>query len=388
MDVKPGYCKERRNIRRCPNLTGWISASLSAILMIAVVTVAGTQTTYKGTVNNLSREWIFFVPDNLPASPPLVFFLQGCCSDYSTWPGQTGYNTLADTAKTIVCYPAAINTQSQLNNRDWDVTSDRDLIFILALLDTAVKKFNIDKNRVYATGHSMGAYMSNYLACNYPDKFAAIAPVAGCNLTITNLTSPQQDRTNCKKTRPVSVFHMHGTGDAGISYSNGVRSVQSWVKLDGCPSTPQVTEKYKGAAKAKLEVYGPCDGNSEVAMLSIEGLAHVWLTKSNAGVSGTEEGWNFMKRFSIKTTGIADAANEHNLKPHPMTVRYVGQTIILEQADNATDVRMFDTKGRTIGTWRSIADQRSLSVRPLSGGIYLLSIERPNGSVVLRLLVQ
>jgi poly(3-hydroxybutyrate) depolymerase len=109
MAVNPGCCREQRTIRRGTDRTGWISASLFAILMIAVVTVAGTQTTYKGTVNNLSREWIFFVPDNLPASPPLVFFLQGCCSDYSTWPSQTGYNTLADTAKTIVCYPAAIN---------------------------------------------------------------------------------------------------------------------------------------------------------------------------------------------------------------------------------------------------------------------------------------
>jgi poly(3-hydroxybutyrate) depolymerase len=318
----------------------------------------------------------------------LVFFLQGCCSDYSTWPGQTGYNTLADTAKIILCYPAAINTQSQLNNRDWDVTSDRDLVFILALLDTAVKKFNIDKNRVYATGHSMGAYMSNYLACTYPEKFAAIAPVAGCNLTIKNLTSPQYDRTNCKKTRPVSVLHMHGTSDAGISYDNGLRSVQSWVTLDGCPSTAQVTQKYKGAAKAKLEVYGPCNGNAEVAMLSIEGLAHVWLTKSNSGVSGTEEGWNFMKRFSITTTGSTDAASESNLQPHSIQARYAGRTIILHPADDATGVSLLDTKGRTIGTWNDLAGQHVLPVRSLPCGIYLLSIERSNGNVFLRLSVQ
>jgi poly(3-hydroxybutyrate) depolymerase len=388
MRVNPGYFKVQCTIRRDINHTSWISACLFALLMIAGVSVAGTQTTYKGTVNKLAREWIFYVPDNLPASPPLVFFLQGCCSGYSTWPSQTGYNTLADTAKIIVCYPAAINTQSQLNNRDWDVTSDRDLVFILALLDTAVNKFNIDKNRVYATGHSMGAYMSNYLACNYPDKFAAIAPVAGCNLTITNLTSPQQERTNCRKTRPVPVFHMHGTGDAGISYSNGVRSVQSWAKLDGCPSTVQVTEKYKGAAKAKLEVYGPCDDNSEVAMLSIEGLAHVWLTKNNAGVSATEEGWNFMKKFSINTTGIINVANTHNQRSHPKTAQYAGQTIICPLADNATGFRLFDTKGRAIRVWNDFAGQHVLLVRSLPGGIYLLSVERPNGNVLLRLSVQ
>jgi poly(hydroxyalkanoate) depolymerase family esterase len=365
-----------------------ISAVMLLLLTVPGDVVGGTQTTYKGTVNNLPREWIFFVPDNLPASPPLVFFLQGCCSDYSTWPGQTGYNTLADTAKTIVCYPAAINTQGQLNNRDWDVTTDRDLLFILALLDTAVKKFNINTNRVYATGHSMGGYMSNYLACNYPDKIAAIAPVAGCNLTITNLTNPQRDRTDCKKSRPVSVFHMHGTADAGISYANGLRSVASWVKLNGCPSTALVTEKYKGAAKAKLEVYGPCEGNAEVDMLSIDGLAHVWLTKGNSGVSGTEEGWNFMKRYSIVKTEISDAEGTHDARPPVVTARYTSGTIVLNNANSATAVRLVDVKGRTIGAWNNIAGQRSLSIRPLWAGIYLLTIEKRSGRVVLLMPIQ
>jgi len=66
-----------------------------------------------------------------------------------------------------------------INNRDWDITGDRDLDFILALIDTAVEKYSIDQNRIYATGFSYGGCFSNYLACRYPDKFAAIAPVAG-----------------------------------------------------------------------------------------------------------------------------------------------------------------------------------------------------------------
>jgi hypothetical protein len=180
---------------------------------------------------------------------------------------------------------------------------------------------------------------------------------------------------------------MHGTGDAGISYSNGVRSVQSWVKLDGCPSTAQVTENYKGAAKAKLEVYGPCEGNTEVDMLSIEGLAHVWLTKSNAGVSATEEGWNFMKKYSTASTGTAGFADANNLRPHPISVRYAGRTIIGHIAEHATGVRLFDTKGRTIGAWNKVTGHYALPVRSIPGGIYLLSVERPDGNVLLRLSV-
>ena len=109
------------------------------IVIAAIGLTTAQQTTYTGTINNLAREWIFYVPQNLPESPPLVFCLQGCCSDYSMWATQSGYNKVADTAKFVVCYPQAISTslQGQINDRDWDVTADKDLKFILAIIGFA-----------------------------------------------------------------------------------------------------------------------------------------------------------------------------------------------------------------------------------------------------------
>ncbi|MEG8945648.1 prolyl oligopeptidase family serine peptidase [Rosettibacter firmus] len=49
----------------------------------------------------------------------------------------------------------------------------------LEVLELAIKKFNIDENRIYLTGHSMGGHGTWHLAVNYPDKFAAIGPSAG-----------------------------------------------------------------------------------------------------------------------------------------------------------------------------------------------------------------
>jgi poly(3-hydroxybutyrate) depolymerase len=49
----------------------------------------------------------------------------------------------------------------------------------LEVLDIAMEKFNIDENRVYLTGHSMGGHGTWHLGINYPDKFAAIGPSAG-----------------------------------------------------------------------------------------------------------------------------------------------------------------------------------------------------------------
>jgi hypothetical protein len=49
----------------------------------------------------------------------------------------------------------------------------------LEVLDIAKEKFNIDENRVYLTGHSMGGHGTWHLGINYSDKFAAIGPSAG-----------------------------------------------------------------------------------------------------------------------------------------------------------------------------------------------------------------
>lgn len=48
-----------------------------------------------------------------------------------------------------------------------------------ALLDSVIKKYRVDKDRVYLTGLSMGGYGAWALAAAYPGKFAALAPICG-----------------------------------------------------------------------------------------------------------------------------------------------------------------------------------------------------------------
>jgi predicted esterase len=45
--------------------------------------------------------------------------------------------------------------------------------------DDAMATFNVDRNRVYVTGHSMGGWASYLLPILYPDRFAAALPYAG-----------------------------------------------------------------------------------------------------------------------------------------------------------------------------------------------------------------
>jgi predicted peptidase len=48
-----------------------------------------------------------------------------------------------------------------------------------ALLDEVMKKYAVDADRVYCTGLSMGGFGTWQLAEDYPDRFAAIAPICG-----------------------------------------------------------------------------------------------------------------------------------------------------------------------------------------------------------------
>ena len=49
----------------------------------------------------------------------------------------------------------------------------------MAALDQTVKEFNGDENRLYLAGYSMGGYGAWQAAVTYPNKFAAIVPIAG-----------------------------------------------------------------------------------------------------------------------------------------------------------------------------------------------------------------
>ncbi|MBK6439731.1 MAG: prolyl oligopeptidase family serine peptidase [Candidatus Microthrix sp.] len=91
------------------------------------------------------------------------------------------------------------------NPISWDIAPDPeanpDMAFVGDMLDTIGAEQCIDTSRVYATGQSNSAMMTSAIACAYPDRFAAVAPVAGVMATC--------DSTN----RPVPVLAFHGTAD-------------------------------------------------------------------------------------------------------------------------------------------------------------------------------
>ncbi|BBY90062.1 hypothetical protein MTOK_58440 [Mycolicibacterium tokaiense] len=144
----------------------------------------------------------------------------------------THFDGIADAHGFVVAYPDGIDF-SWADGRGASVPDRQgvdDVGFISALVNQLVTQFNIDPNRVYATGLSAGAFMANRLACERADIFAAIAPVDG---TLgTNYA--------CAPSEPVAVMATHGTADPVVPFNGGPMLGRGGV-APSCPHRPWPT---------------------------------------------------------------------------------------------------------------------------------------------------
>ena len=71
------------------------------------------------------------------------------------------------------------------------------------LLDEILASHAIDEERIYLTGLSMGGAGAWYFAANYPDRFAALAPICGAGLWWQGFPA----RAASLKNMPIRTFH-------------------------------------------------------------------------------------------------------------------------------------------------------------------------------------
>lgn len=123
----------------------------------------------------------------------------------------------------VVVYLQGMPTASTL--RGWQVEkgqdNDRDLKLVDAALASLRTKFNVDENRIYATGFSNGAGFTYLLWAERPGVFAAYAPVAG------------RLRPSVQLTQPKPVFHVAGRRDPQILFVDQQAAIEAAIRADG-----------------------------------------------------------------------------------------------------------------------------------------------------------
>ena len=274
---------------------------LASLLMVMCLQMAA-QTWEEVKVGTSTRKTLTYVPKNVEKSPALVISLHGMNQDPEYQQKQTQWNALADTEGFIVTYPLG-------NNRMWDTGGTGDVKFVEAIMKDMELKHNVDKNRIYLSGFSMGSWLGYHCLETLGDRIAAFGPVSGVDIG-------KQPKAN----RKVSIMHIHGTGDDVFKYkgdpshmAGGYPSIEEYVKkwaaYEGCDaSNPQVIRPYPAGStgpKATRTIYNNVNDGVEVNLIAIDGKGH-WHSNDPNGVNSTQELWNFFKR--------------HQLNQHPVPV--------------------------------------------------------------------
>jgi hypothetical protein len=120
------------------------------------------------------QEVAVYVPDGLTddARPPLVVWLHGAGSDTGpTWASNPTFQALADAQGAILACP----TSDEIC--DWSATESCGAQ-VLSVVRHLKRRFPIDDDRVYLTGHSMGGRGSFTMGLTYPSTYAGLLPSA------------------------------------------------------------------------------------------------------------------------------------------------------------------------------------------------------------------
>ena len=274
---------------------------LASLLMVLCLQMAA-QTWEEVKVGTSIRKTLTYVPKNVEKSPALVISLHGMNQDPEYQQKQTQWNALADTEGFIVTYPLG-------NNRMWDTGGTGDVKFVEAIMKDMELKHNVDKNRIYLSGFSMGSWLGYHCLETLGDKIAAFGPVSGVDIG-------KQPRAN----RMVPIMHIHGTADNVFIYSGdpshmagGYPSIEEYVKkwaaYEGCDvSNPQVIRPYPAGStgpKATRTIYNNVNDDVDVNLISIDGKGH-WHSNDPNGVNSTQELWNFFKRHQLNQHSTPD----------------------------------------------------------------------------------
>lgn len=218
-----------------------------------------------------TRQYRLHVPPSYRAGQvmPLVINIHGYNSNAEQQERISKMAQKADQAGFIAVHPEGTGGSEAWHFGPGE-DSKADLQFFGDLIRTVESKYSIDANRIYATGISNGAQMTNHLGCAMSDMFAAIAPVSGGYFR----------GEACNTSRPVAVVAFHGTADNLLPYEGRPPLMISikdwaagWAARNGCNASPQVTMQ-KGQVTG--ETWSGCKNNSDVVLYTIKDGGHSW----------------------------------------------------------------------------------------------------------------
>ena len=179
----------------------------SAISFFLLLIIAFQASAYKKqsiniNVNGQQRNMVVFTPNSLPPKSPLFIVTHGMNQDPEYQYGSDKMYEMIDTAKFVITYLRS-------DGNTWDTGGTKDQNFVIKTIDEMASRYDIDKDRVYWSGFSMGSMLIHHCIGNMQNKIAAFAPTSGIQFS-------EEPWNNCKK--PVNLLEVIAYGDETFGY--------------------------------------------------------------------------------------------------------------------------------------------------------------------------
>ncbi|MES2762583.1 MAG: T9SS type A sorting domain-containing protein [Bacteroidota bacterium] len=339
----------------------------------------------------LTRNYRIYVPAiyNPANSVPLIVALHGLGDNMTNFSG-VGFDAVADTANFISVYPQAIadpNFGTAWNSGAgafgfYPNVTVNDVDFIKSLIDTVSVHYNIHQSKIFSTGFSMGAFMTNRLACELSNKIASFASVSG---TIGS-------GITCTPSRPISICHFHGTADATISYTanmygmNAQPLVNFWVANNSCNTTPVHTNLPDAVPgdgyTIEHDVYSGGANGTVVEHFKVNNGPHTWLYIPANDIDYSTEIWKFfMDKMLPAPVGLTEYTRLNYVKVFPNPAS--GSFMILQTEENSIHtVELLDITGKIINRESFSGSTLSVDISKYATGIYYLKCFSKQGSLI------
>jgi polyhydroxybutyrate depolymerase len=202
------------------------------------------------------------------------------------------------------------------------VEDANDVGYIAELVDYLVAEYGVDPARVYLTGASNGGLMTERMACERPDVFAAVAPVM--------ITLPEGFPAWCTSTTPVPMLMILGVDDPFFPWQGGLveqgptstqrylsasETVDFWVTRNNAATEPAIEAlpdlDPNDGTRVFRETHVGGESGTDFIFYRVEGGGHTWpgsrlsLLESLAGVGRVSQDidasrviWDFFKSKS------------------------------------------------------------------------------------------
>ena len=347
-----------------------------------------------------TRQYEIYIPEiyNGTVSVPLVFSFHGGSGTAAEQIGIGDLSSYADTANFIAVYPQALPDPNDGGSTNWihkDPTTVDDVLFIDALIDALADTYQIDLNRIYACGYSLGGEFTLSLACRLNSRIAAIGAVARTMQTYTY--------NNCSPVHPTGVMTILGTAD-GISNYDGVffggeqyyvsaaEMHSFWASQNNCNANAVTTLvpdiNATDGSTVERNTWSTAEGCAYVEELKVIGGGHDWPGSfGNADINATAELWRFLSQYNLN--GLIDCTttslNEENgtdfgfnIYPNP-----VSALLEIELSEIANkEFELFNVYGNIVLRGELKSQKNSIDLSWLPANVYFLKINNKTSKIL------